>query len=1260
MLWKNKETRKKIGFGTLALLATLSAFVSVVVAQNSDCQLSPDGKTLLKFVGKGEEAKVPEGVEVIGREAFAFCSNLKKVVLPKSLKTVGNGAFANCFALEEIDLPQNVETIEERAFHTCRSLKSIAVPDGVKEIPEMTFIHCGALAEIKLPDSVEKIGRNAFSGCESLKSIAVPDGVKEISAMAFTHCGALVEIKLPDSVEKIGEQAFCRCASLKSLVVPANVKEIDELAFVGCSKLETVTFSGDVEKLASDAFVRTRLLAVVAPKGSHVEQFVKDRNEAVAKRNSPPRDDDFPTVFFPLGEPIDETIVNYRFSDDGKTLVRYLGDEIESRVPDGVKVVGPSAFEGRASLKSLTIPEDVKEIGGRAFVGLDSNATITFLGDVEDLASDAFDGNRFLTVRAPKDSNVQKSVNDYNKRIKAFNNSDVAFANISKESQITFVPFGTLKKTPGDDSDYQLSDDGKVLELYWGIDETFVVPEGVETINADAIRDPGTLTKVVLPASVSNVRNGAFASAFLFGTIGGSMGGLGSFGSARVGNRSLTTIEVAEDNPIYSSIDGVLFSKNGKALLRYPAGREQEKYVVPEGVEIIESNAFSNCYSLTEIEIPSSVTAVESGAFQGCSSLKSIALPDGITAIKNRAFGGCYSLASVVLPDALAVVEADAFSGCGVLTELVLPDSRKTIGEGAFAGCAALKTVRIPRGVAEIAVRAPVDYDKIQKDLEKKGVYVDFIRSTDEKGRDVFEGCSSLAAIDVDEENSAFRSIDGVLFSKDGKTLLKCPEAKAADVYVVPKGVETIEKQAFAHCSSINAIVVSEGVTRVGLYAFSYCDALKALSFPTSVRYLSFGRGYNDFLTGGYDALASIEVAEDNPSYKTIDGVLFSKDGKRLIKRPRGKDAENYVVPDGVEEIGNGAFRACSLLKTLAIPERVAKIGEYAFSGCVGLTSIDVAAKNPAYCSIDGVLFSKDESGNPRVLVKYPSASERERYAIPPLVEEFEIDALNGSVSLKSIDVSASVEKGLETFLNCPNLEAINVDGNNRRYRSHDGVLFSKRGTVLYQYPAGKTDENYVVPRGVDSIGGTSFWGCASLKTIKLPEDLRRLGLVPFDRCDGLTSIEVDAKNEYYRSVDGVLFSKENNSLVKFPKGKVSENYVVPGDVVKIERQAFDGCSGLTSITLSDGVEEIGEKAFANCSNLKTIEIPASVVNIAWDAFPADQELTIRASKGSEAEAFARFLAPRSKLKLETIERKPQKPKKPVLPKKNALPLSID
>ena len=163
-----------------------------------------------------------------------------------------------------------------------------------------------------------------------------------------------------------------------------------------------------------------------------------------------------------------------------------------------------------------------------------------------------------------------------------------------------------------------------------------------------------------------------------------------------------------------------------------------------------------------------------------------------------------------------------------------------------------------------------------------------------------------------------------------------------------------------------------------------------------------------------------------------------------------------------------------------------------------------------------------------------------------------------------------------------------------------------------------------------------------------------------FRDCSALEAFEVDENNARFSANDGVLFSKDGSVLYKCPMGKRTDVYEVPECVKRIGHRAFVDCAGLTTIKIPDGVQELGREAFANCSNLKTIEIPASVVNIAWDAFPTDQELTVRAPKGSEAEAFARFFAPRSKLKLETIERKPQKPKKPVVPKKTALPLFID
>ena len=577
-----------------------------------------------------------------------------------------------------------------------------------------------------------------------------------------------------------------------------------------------------------------------------------------------------------------------------------------------------------------------------------------------------------------------------------------------------------LAQTEDGESPWQLSDDGKTFVRYWGNAATsFAIPDGVETIGMGAFGPVNSLKSVRIPASVKSLGDSPF---------------LGSV---------LTSIDVAEDNPVFRSINGVLFSKDGKTLVNYPPGRKQKEYVVPDGVETIGKEAFLANFELRTVVFPAGLATIDDGAFRVCGSLRSLVLPDGTTTIGD-----------------------EAFSSCSSLTEVVLPDSLETIGKGAFQYCSCLESIRIPKGVTSIetGINDPV-WDNW-------------------KSCNSFAGCENLVSIDVAKDNLVYRSIDGVLFSKDGKKLFKCPEAKRIDVYVVPDGVETIEPGAFASCRWIKSIDVSEGATSIGNYAFG---SVETVNLPESLNNLgekAFQPCYS---------LTSINVPEDNPSFRSIDGVLFSKDGRRLIRYPAGKKEERYEVPDGV-------------------------------------------------ATIDDLAFSDD-------------------------------------------------------------------------YR---------------------------------------------LKTIVLSKDVEKIGPDKFTRCHALTTFEVDGNNPFYRAVSGVLFTKDRSVLVRSPRSAPVEDYVVPGDVVKIERQAFDGCSGLTSIALSDGVEEIGEKAFANCFNLKTIEIPASVVNIAWDAFPADQELTIRAPKGSEAEAFARFLAPRSKLKLETIERKPQKPKKPVLPKKNALPLSID
>ena len=229
------------------------------------------------------------------------------------------------------------------------------------------------------------------------------------------------------------------------------------------------------------------------------------------------------------------------------------------------------------------------------------------------------------------------------------------------------------------DYQYRVLEDGTAeITYYFGRDSEVHIPETLDGKTVTSIGDQAfsgcsSLTSIELPDSVTSMGVNPFA-----------------------GCESLKNIQVSLEQPVFAVIDGVLFNKAEKSLICYPAGKQEEAYEVPQGIQQIKSGAFFCCSSLTSIELPDSVTSIGEYAFSMCSFLTSIELPDSVTSIGDEAFSWCSALTTIKLPDSVTSIGDQAFAWCRALTSIELPDSMTSIGDSAFKECDNL-TITVPR-----------------------------------------------------------------------------------------------------------------------------------------------------------------------------------------------------------------------------------------------------------------------------------------------------------------------------------------------------------------------------------------------------------------------------------------------------------------------------------------------------------------------------------------------------------------------------------
>ena len=344
--------------------------------------------------------------------------------------------------------------------------------------------------------------------------------------------------------------------------------------------------------------------------------------------------------------------------------------------------------------------------------------------------------------------------------------------------------------------------------------------------------------------------------------------------------------------------------------------------------------------------------------------------------------------------------------------------------------------------------------------------------------------------------------------------------------------------------ATLTSITLPSTVTAMAASTFYKCTALVTVNLPASFTTI----GASDF--GFCTALTTINVDANNLTYSSADGVLYTKDGTGLVQFPSGK-ATTFVVPATVDSLAFNSFLSNTSLTAITLPASLIRIGSSALSGCTALTSIDMSATSVT--SIGNSAFS--------------SCTGLTSVLIPQTVTTIGTSAFSGCTVLGSVILPSNLLTiSTSLFSGCKVLSSVNI------------------------------------PSTVISIGNNAFLNCVALTAITIPASVTTIGTTPFS--GNPTNVTVDQSNPNYSSLNGILYSKDQTTLIGAPT-TFSGACNMPSSVTTIFTSAFKGCNLLTSITIPSGLISIGSSAFNGCTNLEiaSLNFPATFTTLGSSAF---------------------------------------------------------
>ncbi len=1191
-----------------------------------------------------EEIEIPEGVVTIAGSAFDYCKALLRVKLPSTLKEIYGSAFRYCFYMEEINLPEGLTHIGNYAFDSCRGLTSITIPSTVTTIEEYAFVRCEGIVDVEIPAGVSTLGAGVFAGCSKLKTIrvaaqnpnyesvdgilynedltelvacppalsgniTVPNGVTTIGNGTFSGCSNITGVTLGSGVTTIGDEAFYNCSKLKLLVIPDSVTAIGERAFYGYNKINKVIFLGDPPAIAETAFQYATVDVCYDPNNPEWTEDIRMNYGGTlnwlpytaagtcGEAQSWVLDAEGCLSIFGSGAMADYSA--------GEAPWYAFREQITAiSMQENITSIGDNAFRGLSNLRDMTVIAGIRAIGSGAFAQCTGLERVTFQGDAPSLEKDSFAdvtadvlflegsgwtesvcqsyGGKLTWIGYLYTGSCGENViwyldstgcvtvsgtGEMNTRIPREHSSRVT--SVVMDDEVTSVvgyAFDGFRNLTSAAFGNSIRTIEQCAFISTGL-TSLTLPDSVESIgfNAFAFTPLESITfQGSAPEFAANTFNGVTAAVKYPSTADWTLDDFQNYGGTLTWEPyavSLGDGACGEDLTWEVNVEGTLTLSGTGPMASYTQGEAPwsgyasriTTVILPEGMTAIGSYAFADCANISNVRIPASVTAIGSGAFSGCTGLKTLAFLGTPSNIAGDSFASVTARVFYSGEDSWAGTAGKNYGGT---LEWISGAARGTCGESLFwlLDEDGLLTISGFGDMTDYASASEAPWYRLRKQIRtvviEEGVtsvgsyafansYLQITAVTLPStlrivGNNAFYRTSALTEIDLPE---GLREIRDSAFRYSGLTSV-----------TIPHTILSLGEYAFSNCQSLAELALGSRVRTIGRYCFSNCVSLEYVWFPESVKEIKSSAFY------GCRKLTEIEfaAAARNPMVRG------------------GFEEEEEDFGTGIKKglyIESSAFSRCDLTNVY-LPEILAEIHYSCFGDNLQMEGIwadtePMDGKGFFYRSDEFGCLYRYNSGaaEPSALMCVPEQLRGE-YRIPDSVT-YVYPNFRNCVNLTKLYFGANCAgiNGTNVFKGCTSLEAVQAGTNEEGareifYNDENGVFYCESSTACYLIFVPPTVKTFTLPAKVTDISTAAFCNTS------LPE------------------IRVEKGSKTYSSVDGVLYSADGETLVRYPTGKTEATVLIPKTV-----------------------RELGSYAFAHCTNVREIKFQGDYVDFASDSF---------------------------------------------------------